>query len=81
MLLRHSGVVEEVGQIRVVVRPILAPVICYVKCDRVRSRILHSAHASAITTQESLGCIYKMRTGRCSVKGYPAVYLIGYATH
>lgn len=37
---RHSGVVQEVGQVSVVVGPIFAPVIGNVKSRRIGSRIL-----------------------------------------
>ena len=47
MLLRHSGVVKDMGQICVVVRAILAPMICYVKCYRIWTCILHVVHVSA----------------------------------
>ncbi len=57
MLFRHSGVVKEVGQIRVVVRPILAPVVCYIKCYWVWTCVLQPVHASAADKQESLACL------------------------
>ena len=39
---RHSGVVQEVGQVSVVVGPIFAPVIGDVKGRRIGSRILQT---------------------------------------
>ena len=51
MLLWHSGVVEQMGQVCVVVSSILTPVICYVKRYRVWACILQPIKASAAPLQ------------------------------